>query len=65
MVKREKDMIKEIKEQMRGGKGSVELLHIFRQEELKGKARLCAKITINPGSSIGVHEHVVRKKYFI
>jgi len=64
MVKREKDMIKEIKEQMRGGKGSVELLHIFRQEELKGKARLCAKITINPGSSIGVHEHVGEEEIF-
>jgi len=49
MVKREKDMIKEIKEQMRGG---------------KGKARLCAKITINPGSSIGVHEHVGEEEIF-
>jgi len=44
MVKREKDMIKEIKEQMRGGKGSVELLHIFRQEELKGKPGFALKL---------------------
>lgn len=57
MVKRAEEMIKEIKEQMRGGKGSVEILHVFKQDELKGKARLCARITIAPGSSIGLHQH--------
>lgn len=64
MIKREKDMIKEIKEHMRGGKGSVELLHIFKQDELKGKARLCARITLTPGSSIGLHEHVDEEEIF-
>lgn len=35
MVKRAKDMVKEIKEQMRGGKGSVEILHIFKRRSLR------------------------------
>ncbi|AEV68877.1 cupin domain-containing protein [Acetivibrio clariflavus] len=64
MIKRADEMVKEIKEQMRGGKGSVEILHIFKQEELKGKARLCAKITINPGCSIGLHQHDNEEEIF-
>ena len=64
MVKRAEEMLKEIKEQMRGGKGSVEITHVFKKDELKGKARLCARITINPGCSIGVHEHVDEEEIF-
>lgn len=64
MIKRANEMVKEIIEQMRGGKGSVEILHIFKQEELKGKARLCAKITIAPGSSIGLHQHDNEEEIF-
>lgn len=64
MIKRANEMVKEIKEQMRGGKGSVEILHVFQQEELKGKARLCAKITINPDSSIGLHQHDNEEEIF-
>jgi len=57
MIKRANEMVKEIKEEMRGGKGSVELTHIFMQDELTGKARLCARIKLNPGCSIGLHVH--------
>jgi mannose-6-phosphate isomerase-like protein (cupin superfamily) len=64
MVRKAEDMVKEIKEQMRGGKGSVEILHAFRQDELKGKCRLCAKITLQPGCSIGLHEHVNEEEIY-
>jgi len=64
MIKRANEMVKKIKEQMRGGKGSVEILHIFKQEELKGKARLCAKITLEPGCSIGLHQHDNEEEIF-
>lgn len=64
MIKRAEEMISEINEQMRGGKGSVEITHIFRKEELRGKARLCARITINPGCSIGLHEHIGEEEIF-
>lgn len=64
MVKRAEEMLKEIKDQMRGGKGSVEITHIFKQDELKGHARLCAKIAINPGCSIGVHQHLEEEEIF-
>ncbi|MCX7615680.1 MAG: hypothetical protein N2Z65_08000, partial [Clostridiales bacterium] len=55
MIKKAEEMLKEIKEQMRGGNGSVEITHIFKQDELTGKARIFAKITINPGCSIGLY----------
>lgn len=64
MIKRAEEMVKEIKEQMRGGKGSVEITHIFKQGEFKGKARLCAKITLNPGCSIGSHPHENEEEIF-
>ena len=64
MVKKANEMVSEIKEQMRGGKGSVEMLHIFKQDEIKGKVRLIAKITINPGCSIGLHEHKAEEEIY-
>ncbi|NLD49598.1 MAG: cupin domain-containing protein [Clostridiaceae bacterium] len=64
MIKRAEDMLCEIKEQMRGGKGSVEIMHIFNKDELKGKARLCARITLQPGSSIGMHQHVDEEEIY-
>src|SRR4051794_4198960 len=64
MIRKASKMITEIKEQMRGGSGSVEITHIFQQNELKGKARLCAKISIKPGCSIGLHPHVEEEEIF-
>lgn len=64
MIKKSSEMLKEIKEQMRGGKGTVEITHIMNQNDLRGKARLCAKITIEPGCSIGYHQHDQEEEIF-
>jgi len=64
VVKKANEMVKEIKEQMREGKGRIEIFHIYKQDELKGRARLCAKLVINPGCSIGLHEHVNEEEIF-
>jgi len=50
-------MIKEIREKMRGGSGSVEIVHIFKKDELMGKARLFARIILKKDCSIGFHTH--------
>lgn len=66
MIKRMQEMKTEIRQQMRGGKGSVEIIHILNKEEMKGKVRLFAKIVLNPGCSIGLHEHVDEEEaYYI
>ena len=57
MVRNAEQMVIEMKEQMRGGKGTIEITHIYKKDELKGNIRLCARIKINPGCSIGTHEH--------
>lgn len=66
MIKRIDEMKTEIREQMRGGKGSAEIIHILNKEEMKGKVRLFAKIVLNPGCSIGTHQHVDEEEaYYI
>lgn len=47
----------EIKENLCGGKGSVILKHLLGSGELNGKCRMYAEVTINPGCSLGYHEH--------
>ena len=64
MIKNAGEMVTEIKNQLRGGKGSVEMTHIFMQDEMIGRSRLVAKITINPGSSIGMHEHAGEEEIY-
>ena len=57
-------MEREVRERMRGGKGGVEILHIFRKEELKGRTRLFARLRLPPGSSIGYHTHDGEEEIF-
>ena len=64
MIKRASDMKSEIREQMRGGEGTIGITHVFSADELRGKCRLCAHITVSPGSSIGLHEHVDEEEIF-
>ena len=52
MIRSGKDMVQEVRERMQDGKGQVEMTHIFTQDELGSKIRLCARISIPPG---GVH----------
>ena len=64
MIKRAQNMERDIREQMRGGKGTVEMLHVLRQEELGGRCRLLAKLTLGPGASIGKHVHENEEEVF-
>jgi len=57
MVKRNSSYEADIKENMRGGDGSVKIEHLLTGSELNDKGRLFAKITLEPGASIGNHVH--------
>lgn len=51
-------MIKtETVENMCGGKGHVIIKHILGEKELNGKCGLYAEVIIEPGCSLGYHEH--------
>jgi mannose-6-phosphate isomerase-like protein (cupin superfamily) len=64
MVKKREQMPTEVRRQMRGGQGEVEILHIFRQEEMKGRCRLFALLRLGPGCSIGSHPHEQEEEVF-
>ena len=64
MIRTADEMIQEIRHNMRGGHGSVEIMHLFRAGEFKGKARLYARIIMEPGCSIGLHEHVGEEEIY-
>ena len=44
-------------ENMCGGKGHVIIKHVLSEKEMKDKCRLYAQVTIEPGCSLGYHEH--------
>ncbi|HET6487762.1 MAG TPA: cupin domain-containing protein [Spirochaetia bacterium] len=64
MIKTHAEMEREVRQKMRGGQGSVEIVHIFRPQELKGKVRLMAHLRLEKGSSIGFHVHEGEEEVF-
>ena len=57
MIRRESEMKTETRQNMRGGTGSVTIRHYFTREEFTADARLCARLILPPGASIGPHCH--------
>lgn len=51
-----KEQLTEI-EHLQGGKGSVKLYHIQNKDELGGAGRMFARVILEPGCSIGWHQH--------
>jgi mannose-6-phosphate isomerase-like protein (cupin superfamily) len=48
------------------GKGEVEIETLFTPEEFKAPVRLCARLRLAPGCSIGLHRHTGEDElYFI
>lgn len=44
-------------ENMAGGQGHTIIKRILDENELNGKCRMYAEVTLEPGCSIGYHEH--------
>ena len=57
MIKKAADCSVELRENMRGGDGTVKLTSFAGKEEMNDKGRLFARITLEPGCSIGYHVH--------
>jgi len=66
MIKKKNDLKCEVREKMRGGNGMVKIEHFWEPgTELKAKTRLCAKLTLAPGDSIGFHKHDNEEEVYI
>jgi len=57
MIKRSGSYKVEHKERMRDGDGVVVIDHLLTPGEMYDKGRFFAKMTLDPGSSIGPHVH--------
>ncbi len=64
MIKREVEMMKTVKLEMRGGNGQALITELLSKDEFNGNARLVATITLEPGSSIGSHMHENEEEIF-
>ncbi len=64
MIKRNSDMKLVVNEAMRGGDGSVKVRHVLNPDEIHGKSRMAAVITLEPGCSIGDHVHENEEEIF-
>ncbi len=50
---------------MRAGSGNVAIKYYLKKDEINAPCRLCAQLTLAPGSSIGLHEHIEEDEIFI
>ena len=57
MIRKANECTKDLRENMRGGNGTVEITNFATPAELNDKGRLFANITLKPGCSIGYHVH--------
>ena len=51
------EMMTQHNEHMRGGQGTVTVKHLLKPDEMLGKGRLFAELTVPPGASVGLHRH--------
>jgi mannose-6-phosphate isomerase-like protein (cupin superfamily) len=64
MVYRRNEMKTEVKEKLRDGEGSVHFTH-FASPGTEKNCRMLAELTLEPGCSIGYHQHDRECEYFI
>ncbi len=66
MIRRNGEYCRVVKDNMRGGEGSVLIESLWDPyKELKANNRLFARLTIEPGGSIGFHKHENEEEVFV
>ena len=65
MIRKPSEMRSEVRAGMRGGQGEVTVRHLFQPEEFGGKVRLCARLLLPPGASIGTHTHADEDEVYL
>ena len=66
MIHKASECKSEVREAMRGDSKSVKITHYFDEaNELMSPTRLCAKLELEPGASIGFHTHENEEEMFV
>ena len=63
MVHRQNDYRTDVRSEMRGGKGEIKIEHLW-EKELNSPTRMFSRITVEPGCSIGFHNHDNEEEIF-
>lgn len=64
MLNRSEAMETVVRENLKGGVGAVPQKILIRKDDLAGYARHCVVMELNPGCSIGPHDHVNEAEFF-
>jgi len=65
MIRKAAQMETEVRNQIRGGIGSVTVQHFFKKEEITARTRMCSRLILPPGASIGLHKHEGEDELFV
>ena len=65
MIRNLRETKVEVRENMKGGTGKVTIRHYLQKDDFKANVRLCAHLTVPPGSGIGPHAHEKEDEVFI
>lgn len=65
MLKKKTEQPVEKRSAMRGGSGEITIRHYFKPEEIRARTRLCSEMTLPPGASVGLHDHVEEDEIYI
>ena len=66
MIRKNGSYRTEVRENMRGGNGSVKIEHFWEPEkEMLSQNRMAARLTLPPGASIGFHNHENEDEIFV
>lgn len=65
MIRKADAMRTEVRDKMKGGTGAVTIVHCLEKQDLEADVRLCARLVVHPGSSIGAHQHDTEDEIFI
>ena len=65
MIHKATQMETEVKSELRGGVGNVTFQHFFKKNEITARTRLCSRLILPPGASIGLHKHEGEDELFI
>lgn len=63
MVIGRNEMKTETREKMRGGEGNVKFVHLAEAAK-ENHTRILAEITLDPGCSVGYHDHQDETEYY-
>lgn len=65
MIRKEAELVPQVKESLRGGNGTVSLQYYLSPEEHAEHCGMAARIVLQPGSSIGEHAHVEDAELYV